>query len=166
MGIGGLAPTENNKAVGRDMLQRAAAAKDPEAMRLLGRVYLTGELNMDYRPDCAVELLQASAAMNDPVALHDLGMLHVEGLVVPRDLEKARQLMHKSADLGFDDARKYLRRLDPEPQAHRGIVAEVFSSLTIVWSLMLPVTEKAENSGGAGAEPLRGICIERDYGGV
>lgn len=112
MRYAGIPANQQNDDFGREMLHKAAAAKDPEAMRILARIYQTTELGAQFSPEKALELLQAAAGMNDAAACHDLAIMYVEGFVAPRDLERARDLMRRAESLGFEPARVYLLRLN------------------------------------------------------
>jgi TPR repeat protein len=117
MNYAGLPTNANNDDFGREMLERAAAANDPEALRLLARVRLTGELRAPFEPDKAIESLNQAIKLNDAASHYDLAIYYVEGLIVPRDLDRARTLMRRAEALGFKPASIYLRRLDrPEPE--------------------------------------------------
>jgi TPR repeat protein len=114
-GYGGIDRTAKNEAVALRCLKGASDAGDIEAMRLLARTYISGELGVEIQPDKGVELLRKAEEMRDPMAAaaaFELGVLYIEGLALPRDLEAARAQMAKASLMGSRAADSYLRRLD------------------------------------------------------
>jgi TPR repeat protein len=112
-GYAGLAHDDQNRANVRKLLVAAADARDPEAMRMLARLYLTADMGVPYDPERVLSLLRQAADTGDPAALYELGVTSVEGLIVPRDLRRAEELMNKSAAKGYEPAKQYLHRLTP-----------------------------------------------------
>jgi TPR repeat protein len=74
--------------------------------------YLNGSFEYPFEPEEALRLLRHAVDLNDRDAYFELGMLYTEGLVVPRDLNKAAALIRQSATMGSDDAKHYLNRLN------------------------------------------------------
>jgi TPR repeat protein len=85
-------------------------------MRILAEQYLNAELSYDYDPAKAIDLLQRASDLKDLDATLELGKLHIEGVVVPRDVEKGTELVRQAADGGCEPAKRYYVRLaTPRP---------------------------------------------------
>ena len=113
---GHVALTAQNRAGARLLLELAVKSNDSEAMRLLAEQYLTAELGYDYDPAKAIELLQRASDAGDLQGTFELGKLHVEGIVLTRDVAKGTQLVRLAADGGCEPAKRYYVRLaSPKP---------------------------------------------------
>jgi TPR repeat protein len=109
---GGTPLDDRNRSVARHALESAVAGKDGQAMRMLADAYLNATLDYPYDPAQALKLLQEGAQLNDPDCNFALGIQCVEGLIVPRDLVRARELIRRAADRGYAPAQQYLHRLN------------------------------------------------------
>ena len=88
---------EKNVPAGLALLQTAAAAEDPLALRLLGDIYSTGRL-VQKDELLALQVYQKAAAAGEPDALSELGMRHTLGWGLPKDdAEGVRYAMRASA---------------------------------------------------------------------
>jgi TPR repeat protein len=109
---GGTPLDDRNRNVARHALESAVAGKDGQAMRMLADAYLNATLGYPYDPAQALKLLQEGVRLNDPDCNYALGLQYVEGLVVKRDLVRARELIRRAADRGYAPAQQYLHRLN------------------------------------------------------
>jgi TPR repeat protein len=117
---GNVALTAQNRQAARLLLELAVKSNDTEAMRILAEQYLTAELGYDYDPTKAIDLLQRASDMKDMEAMLELGKLHIEGIVLPRDVTKGMQLVRAAADGGCEPAKRYYVRLAlPKPTTVR-----------------------------------------------
>jgi len=53
-------------------------------------------------------LIQMGADMGDAKSQYELAMIYGKGLGVPRDIEKAKELMYKAAEQGHKGAKDFL----------------------------------------------------------
>lgn len=87
-----------------DLLSKASAKDDPEALFELGRLYERG-IGVEQDTEKAVSLYWEAANQNFPDAINDLGFLHFQGgLGIVRDTKKAIGLFQKAADLRHPEA--------------------------------------------------------------
>jgi len=92
-------------------LRKAASKGHAKAQYLMAILSRNGE-------GCApssqnfVEYLRQSAANSQPQALLELGKIHYDGIVVPKDLVRAKQLWKQASALGNLEALKRLARAD------------------------------------------------------
>jgi TPR repeat protein len=85
---------------------------DREAQFELGLLYLSGT---GVARDKTRDLFEAAANQDQPTALFNLAILTIEGAVVRPDIARARQLMHRAAQLGNAEAQyAYALMLDSD----------------------------------------------------
>ena len=97
-GLAGLKPSAGE---GLAMLKRAADLGDGLAQGQYGMVLIQGQM---LKPDLAagVEYVRKSAQADNYFGLDALARLHVDGLGVPRDLQRAVQLLRRSLAMGLE----------------------------------------------------------------
>jgi hypothetical protein len=113
--------------------KRSADLGFAEAQATLGVLYERGW--QDIQPDLANAVLwyAKAAAQGHPGAELNLGNLYAQGRGVPKDLEKARQLMQAAADQGFQPAQTALAQLGgPAPAAVPG--TDIFQKAVQVYN--------------------------------
>ena len=113
--------TEKNSKRAEEIYLRAAEVGMPTAQADLADMYLKGELGA---PDlsAALPLLARAAAANHPGAQFQLGEFYETGAppLVPKDLEKARELYAAAAHSGMPEAIARSQFLGP-PAAQAGV---------------------------------------------
>ena len=108
VGAGGLPKDE---ASGRKLIEDAAAAGDPYAMRLAAAGYVSGEFGGTYDTVKAVNLLRTAADRGELIAMAQLAFCINTGRGgLARDNGKAIDYLQRAADAGFDDAQLTLAR--------------------------------------------------------
>ncbi|HJS45081.1 MAG TPA: tetratricopeptide repeat protein [Rhizomicrobium sp.] len=116
--------TEKNAKRAEEIYLRAAEVGMPTAQADLADMYLKGELGA---PDlsAALPLLARAAAANHPGAQFQLGEFYETGAppLVPKDLEKARELYAAAAHSGMPEAIARSQFLGP-PAMQAGITHE------------------------------------------
>src|SRR5580692_6692693 len=95
------------------LLEEAAGAGLPTADADVGEMLLDGETGKS-EPEDALPYLQVAAASHHVIAEYHLGTMYERGLVVPKDLDKARKLYAEAAAGGVEDAKARLAALDGE----------------------------------------------------
>ena len=90
-------------------VRRAAKNGTSAAQALLGKYYLDGSGGVKKDPEKALLWLRKSAAQNNSFAVLDLSKCYREGKYVPKDTEKADDLLKKSASLGNKEAKRLLQ---------------------------------------------------------
>jgi TPR repeat protein len=92
-------------------LQQAAGAGLPTASADVGEMLLDGEAGRP-DPEAALPYLEVAAAAHHVVAEYHIGTLYERGLVLPKDLAKARAFYAAAAAGGVQQAEERLNRLD------------------------------------------------------
>jgi len=100
----------SDPAHARDLLAKAAAT-NAEAQYQLGLMLTEGTGGAKDEAG-ARALFEKAAAQNHPGALERLGAFSEQGLGGPKDSAAAKSYYQRAADLGDEDARKALKRLD------------------------------------------------------
>lgn len=116
--------TEKNPKQAEEIYLRAAEVGMPTAQADLADMYLKGELG-DPDLSAALPLLARAAAANHPGAQFQLGEFYETGAppLVPKDLEKARELYAAAAHSGMPEAIARSQFLGP-PAAQAGVTPE------------------------------------------
>jgi serine/threonine protein kinase len=99
-------PQDENKAMA--WYRRSAEAGNPSGMVLLGGMYMLGIDGTEPNEEEAARWFRKAADRDNPAALYDLGTMYESGRGVARSLEKARELIQRSAELGNTEAKKHL----------------------------------------------------------
>jgi hypothetical protein len=95
------------------LLQKAADARNTDAMNNLGLMYERGNgVARDYVK--AREWYQKAADAGDTYAMYHLGELYEHAYGVAQDYAKARQYYQKAPEAGYTDAKQALARLPKE----------------------------------------------------
>lgn len=122
--------TEKNSKRAEEIYLRAAEVGMPTAQADLADMYLKGELGA---PDlsAALPLLARAAAANHPGAQFQLGEFYETGAppLVPKNLEKARELYAAAAHSGMPEAIARSQFLGP-PATQAGVTPEASLSST------------------------------------
>ena len=93
--------------------RKAAEQGNPSAMGELGRRFWRGEgVRTDRKT--AVRWMRKSARNGCPESVYSLALRHLYGECVPRDLDKARTLFARAAELGIRKSDAWLRWLNAE----------------------------------------------------
>ena len=116
--------TEKNPKQAEEIYLRAAEVGMPTAQADLADMYLKGELG-DPDLSAALPLLARAAAANHPGAQFQLGEFYETGAppLVPKDLEKARELYAAAAHSGMPEAIARSQFLGP-PAAQAGVTPD------------------------------------------
>jgi TPR repeat protein len=136
-----------------EMFERAADAGLATAQADLADMLLKGEGG---KPDPmrALPLLKAAATANHPIAEYELAQLYEAGGLVPRDVDRARELYTEAARHGMKEASDRLAVLGPPDKrlAHTAsLKSNVASSVDLLDSLGGPAPAfPSLGSGGAG----------------
>ena len=102
--------TDQNLAVAKDYLEKAAALGNEDAKYGLGKLHLLEDPET-YDPAKAIAYLEEAAENDHSYAQYKLGKLLVEGMVVPADLSKGIRWLEASAEQDNPYAQYYLGKL-------------------------------------------------------
>jgi hypothetical protein len=90
----------------RRLMIRAAAAKQPLAVHTLAMMYRAGIYGIDYQPGVAFEMLLEAANAGNPLAMYEVAMEKRNGVWLAKDVDGAKTLLAKTADVARPDADK------------------------------------------------------------
>lgn len=93
------------------LLQKAVEATDPRAYYALASWYLHGESSLQKDSKKAIPLLEKAAEANVTEAAYDLAICYEEGKGVPKNAQRAYQLLLQAALLGDKDAVNEIARM-------------------------------------------------------
>jgi TPR repeat protein len=110
--------TDKDPEAALDLYEYVARAGLPTAQYDLADMLLNGEAG-DPDPKRAVAWLELAARASHPLAQYRLGVLYEEGIVVPKDLFKAKLLYSAAAQHGSKDALARLSALKGWPKPYR-----------------------------------------------
>lgn len=102
--------TDQNLAVAKDYLEKAAALGNEDAKYGLGKLHLLEDPET-YDPAKAIAYLEEAAENDHSYAQYKLGKLLIEGTVVPADLSKGIRWLEASAEQDNPYAQYYLGKL-------------------------------------------------------
>ncbi|MGD9785497.1 MAG: tetratricopeptide repeat protein [Hyphomicrobiaceae bacterium] len=115
---------EQNVDAGRALIEEAAAAGDPQALRFAGVGYLSGDFGT-LNPVQAAELLKKGADGGDAMAMGTYARMVAEGIGVPSaDGKAAEAYLRKAAESGLTPAQITLGDWDIE-QYKQGLKADM-----------------------------------------
>jgi TPR repeat protein len=92
------------------LLEEGARLGYPAAFTALGRMHLDRDTGLD--PKAAVDWFERGTAAGHAGSMHELALLQLEGVHVPRDVERARELAERGARLRHAGSRKMLDEFD------------------------------------------------------
>lgn len=100
---------QKNPVSGAHWLEKCAALGDQYAAVTLGLHYLDEETEDTEK---ALQYLNQAAKANNAEAIYILGTCYLDGLGVPQDEAKARELLTQAAQAGSQDAQDLLNEMD------------------------------------------------------
>ena len=101
--VSGVPGFDRDIAGGRNLLERAAAAGDASATRVVGEGFMTGWMGA-VDPGRARQYLELASDRGDAQATFRLGEMLATGHGVPKDDAEAERLFVKAAELGYTES--------------------------------------------------------------
>lgn len=91
---------------------KAANNGGMDAQLAMGMIYMLGKFGNEKNPQKAVEWWEKAATQGSTLALNNLGHAYSTGDLGSVDLEKAKEYFRKSSELGNEQAKEFLRKLE------------------------------------------------------
>lgn len=110
--IEGLEAIDNGETVkGRELLEKAAAMNNPQAMYNLGVYYLKGINGFEHNDAEALKWFNAGCELNDAESAYQLGMMTYRGQGTTADEAMALEYLKKASDLGYSRAKRMIDQI-------------------------------------------------------
>ncbi len=114
---------ENDEEKAAVLLLLLGATADSDARFMMARALFKGDLLREKKEE-AIELIEALALQeNHPEALCDLAQIYEHGIILSKDLLKAKQLYKEALEAGSKRADRHLARLESK----KGLLGKLFA---------------------------------------
>ena len=153
-------PNQDDDADKLAMVQVRVEKKDPDAIYLLGNLYLGGELGLQKDVRKAIKLYTEAAALGSVEALFNLGSAYEQGEGVGQDRTKAVHFWSKAAMQGHVESRYQLGYYETQKGNYNRAMKHLMITAKMGFKESVEAIKKMFMAGGATkeqyAEALKG----------